>query len=78
MYIAVPMIALERGIRAVSRMMNGIDLNRLVMISSVLYMYLFSSIPPVLVTVRMMPKINPITKTRAPAQSSMINVSIIA
>ena len=59
-------------------MINGIERKRFVIISSVLYIALFSSIPPGFVTVRIIPKLSPKTKPILPAQATIRNVSWIA
>ena len=67
--MAVPTTARVRGMRAPMRMMKGMERNRLITRSNVVYTSLFSRMLPGLVTVSTTPSTMPMTKEIAPEKA---------
>ena len=65
--MAVPIINLVKGIKNINKIINGIDLNIFINKSVIRYKILFSFIPPGLLTVSIIPNINPMINEMMPA-----------
>ena len=76
--MAVPMMALDRGMTHVSRMINGMERKKLISLSKIWYSTLFSRMPPGFVTTMIIPNMSPSTKAMLPDQATITRVSLIA